>query len=140
MKISAAFATRLLLALCLATTGYIHAQLYIRGYHAIPYIGPSFLWDAAASFAVAALLLIANPIILRLAAAVLCVSGLAGFTLSRTTGLFGFIERGWQPAPQALLSVLAWLTALALVAISFVTQRRNALANQRTLSAPSPLL
>jgi hypothetical protein len=109
--------------LCLATSGYLHAQLYVRGYHAIPYIGTSFLWDAAASFAVAVLLLVGNPVIVRVAAAGLCLSGLGGFTVSRTIGLFGFTERGWQPAPQAVLSVLAWVTALVLLAIPIVKQR-----------------
>ncbi|WP_112237688.1 hypothetical protein [Kribbella monticola] len=120
-----ALATRLAVALCLATSGYIHAQLYVRGYHAIPYIGTSFRWDAAASFAVAALFLVGRPVLLRLAAAGLCLSGLAGFTVSRTIGLFGFTERGWQPAPQAVLSVLAWVVALALLLTSFLTEQRQ---------------
>lgn len=125
MRIVNSFLPRLVVPLCLTTGGYIHAQLYIRGYHAIPYIGTSFLWDAAASFAVAALLLVANPAILRLAAAGLCLSGLGGFTVSRTIGLFGFTERGWQPAPQAQLSVLAWSTALVLLVIPVIKQRTH---------------
>ncbi|TDU87957.1 hypothetical protein EV138_1495 [Kribbella voronezhensis] len=131
-----AFATRLAVALCLATSGYIHAQLYVRGYHAIPTIGTSFRWDAAASFAVAALLLVGSPLLLRLAAAGLCLSGLAGFTVSRTIGLFGFTERGWQPAPQALLSVLAWIVALALLLTSFLSERRHRGERHDTLSEP----
>jgi hypothetical protein len=125
MRFVNSFLPRLAVALCLATGGYIHAQLYVRGYHAIPYIGTSFRWDAAASFAVAALLLVANPIVLRLAAAGLCLSGLGGFTVSRTIGLFGFTERGWQPAPQAQLSVLAWSAALALLVIPIIKQRTH---------------
>jgi hypothetical protein len=116
---------RLPIAVCLATSGYIHAQLYIRSYHVIPYIGASFLWDSAASFAVAALLLVGSPPLLRLAAAGLCLSGLGGFTVSRTIGLFGFTERGWQPAPQALLSVLTWGTALLLLLIPVTRQRTH---------------
>jgi hypothetical protein len=125
MRIVSSFLPRLPVAACLATGGYIHAQLYIRGYHAIPYIGTSFRWDAAASFAVAALLLVANPAIVRLAAAGLCLSGLGGFTVSRTIGLFGFTERGLQPAPQALLSVLAWVAALVLLVTPIIKQRTH---------------
>jgi hypothetical protein len=115
-------------SICLTVVGYIHAQLYVRSYHAIPYIGTSFRWDAAASFAVAALLLIRNATVLRIAAIALCLSGLGGFIGSRTIGLFGFTERGWQPAPQALLSLLAWVVALALLLFPFARQ----LAEERT--------
>ena len=121
MSIARRILGRLPVAACLATSGFIHAQLYVRGYNAIPYIGTSFRWDAAASFAVAALLLVGSPPLLRLAAAGLCLSGLGGFTVSRTIGLFGFTERGWQPAPQAFLSVLAWVTALVLLLIPVVS-------------------
>ncbi|MEV6417844.1 hypothetical protein [Kribbella sp. NPDC051718] len=114
-------------AICLAVVGFIHAQLYVRSYHAIPYIGTSFRWDAAASFAIALLLLIRNAPVLRLAALALCLSGLGGFIGSRTVGLFGFTERGWQPAPQALLSVLAWVVALAVLLAPFAWQLRLAL-------------
>lgn len=113
-------ALRLAVAICLATAGYVHAQLYVRGYRAIPYVGPSFRWDAAASFALAILLLVGYPLILRFAAIALCVGGLGGFILSRTTGLFGFVERGLQPAPQALISIFAWVAALALLVIPLI--------------------
>jgi hypothetical protein len=109
-------------ASCLAVVGYIHAQLYVRSYHAIPYIGTSFRWDAAASFAVAVLLLVRNATVLRIVAIGLCLSGLGGFVGSRTVGLFGFTERGWQPAPQALLSVLAWVVALVVLLVPFGKQ------------------
>jgi hypothetical protein len=36
-----------------------------------------------------------------------------GFAMSRTVGIFGFTERGLQPAPQALISLVAELTLLA---------------------------
>jgi len=119
-------------AICLAVVGYIHAQLYVRGYHAIPYIGTSFQWDAAASFAVAVLLLVRNATVLRIVAIGLCFSGLGGFVGSRTVGLFGFTERGWQPAPQALLSVLAWVVALVVLLVPFGKQ----LAERQLLGSP----
>lgn len=115
-------------SVCLGISGFIHAQLYVRSYHFIHVIGPAFHWDAAASFAVAVLLLIRNAGILRLLAAGLCFSGLGGFTMSRTVGLFGFTERGWEPSPQAPLSVGAWVAALVLLAIPVVKlllQRRR---------------
>ncbi|GAA1025610.1 MULTISPECIES: hypothetical protein [Amycolatopsis] len=123
---------RLATAVCLAASGYLHAQLYVGGYRVIPVIGPSFLVQASAAFAVAVLVAVGGPFLLRLAAAALAAGALAGFVLSRTTGLFGFSERGFQPAPEALLSVLTEAAVLVLVAVSLYRVRRSV----RTASAP----
>ncbi|MGV9299997.1 MULTISPECIES: hypothetical protein [Amycolatopsis] len=119
---------RLATAVCLAVSGYLHAQLYIGGYRVIPVIGPSFLVQASAAFAVAVLVAVGGPFLLRLAAAALAAGALGGFVLSRTTGLFGFSERGFQPAPEALLSVLAEAAVLVLVAVTLYRMRRTARA------------
>ncbi|MFJ2779514.1 MULTISPECIES: DUF6529 family protein [unclassified Kitasatospora] len=112
-----ALALRLLLAATLAASGYIHAQLYIDGYRFVHIIGSLFLLQASTAFAVAALLLLAAPLLLRIAAAAIAIGSLAGFTASRTIGLFGFSEQGLRPAPQALLSLIAeTLTLLIVVA------------------------
>lgn len=101
-----AFVIRLVIAATLAGSGYIHAQLYLDGYRFIHIVGDLFLLQASAAFAVAALMLFAAPVLLRAAAAGVALGALAGFTASRTIGVFGFTEHGLQPAPQALLSVL----------------------------------
>ncbi|MER5619351.1 hypothetical protein [Streptomyces sp. NPDC002215] len=103
------------------------SQLYIDGYRFIHVIGPLFLLQASAAFAVAALLLLAAPLLLRIAAAI-AIGALAGFAASRTIGLFGFTERGLQPAPQALLSLIAeTLTLLTVVAWQAFEVRRHRL-------------
>jgi hypothetical protein len=105
-------------AATLAAGGYIHAQLYVDEYRFIHIIGPLFLLQASVSFAVAALLLMGTPpLLLRAAAAGAALGALGGFTASRTVGVFGFTERGLQPAPQALLSLLAETGTLLLLAI-----------------------
>ncbi|SFW85361.1 hypothetical protein [Amycolatopsis australiensis] len=109
---------RLATAACLAVSGYLHAELYVGGYRVIPVIGPAFLAQAAAAFAVAVLVAAGGPLLLRPAAAGLAAGALAGFAASRTIGVFGFSERGFQPAPEALLSVLAEVAVLVLVAIT----------------------
>lgn len=116
---------RIATAVFLAASGYFHAELYIHGYRVIPVIGPAFLLQSAASFAVALLLLFGGPLLLRVAAAGLAVGSLAGFALSRTTGLFGFSENGFQPAPQALLSLLSEVAVVVLVAATLVLARRS---------------
>ncbi|WP_329046030.1 hypothetical protein OG738_30570 [Amycolatopsis sp. NBC_01488] len=117
---------RIATAVCLAASGYLHAELYVGGYRVIPVIGPSFLAQASAAFAVAVLVAAGGPLLLRPAAAALAAGALAGFVLSRTTGLFGFSERGFEPAPEALLSVLAEVAVLVLVAVTLVRARGSA--------------
>ena len=111
---------RLAIAVCLVVIGLVHEELYVdNGYRAIHVVGPSFLVAAAGSFAVAALLLVGDALIIRLLAAALAAGELVGFLASRAVGIAGFIETGLQPAPQALLSILAEAAVLLLVGIPF---------------------
>ena len=105
-------------------SGYIHAQLYVSGYRFIHVVGVLFLLQASASFALAALLLVGGPLLLWLAAAGAAAGALGGFAASRTIGVFGFTERGWEPAPQSLISVLVEVGTLALVAPTLIAALR----------------
>jgi hypothetical protein len=105
------------------TGGYVHWCLYARhGYRAIPKIGTSFLLQVIASVAVASMLLLgprvaarvthlpqgAAATMLHLAALGLAAGTLLAFALTRTSaGLFNFREQGLQPAPQALIALVA---------------------------------
>ncbi|KOU34894.1 hypothetical protein [Streptomyces sp. WM6378] len=113
------------LAATLAASGYIHAQLYITGYRYIHVIGVMFLLQASASFAIAALLLIGDPPLIRLAAAGAAAGALGGFAVSRTTGVFGFVERGLQPSPQSLISILVETATLLLLAPALIRTLRR---------------
>ena len=101
---------------CLAASGAVHAELYLHGYRTIPGIGPAFLLQASGAFAVTFLLLVTPTAIPRLAAAALAFGALGGFAASRTVGIFGFVERGLQPAPQALISMFTEIAVLGLLA------------------------
>jgi hypothetical protein len=46
------------------------------------------------------------------------------FALSRTVGLFGFTERGWDPSPHAVISVAAEVLTVLLWAGALVGWRR----------------
>jgi hypothetical protein len=116
---------RIGIALALVTSGISHTYLYIHGYHHIPLIGTSFLVQASISFALALLILIGGPSWLWWVAAALSGGALAAFASSRTVGLLGFSERGWQPSPHAAISVVAELVAVALWAVSVVGQRHS---------------
>ncbi len=98
---------RLAIAAGLAASGVSHAILYAHGYGQIPTIGTAFLLQASVSCAVAALLLVGGPDWLVWAAGALAAGALLAFGLSRTVGVAGFVERGWEPAPHAVVSVVA---------------------------------
>ncbi|WP_187776308.1 hypothetical protein [Antrihabitans cavernicola] len=115
---------RIGISAAVAVSGYIHFDLYRGGYRYIHMIGPSFLIQAAASFAIAVLLLVGGSFVLRLAAAALGVGALGAFVMSRTVGIFGFTEIGWDPAPKAALSVVAEVVAIVLCAASVLIRVR----------------
>jgi hypothetical protein len=116
--------TRIGIAAGMAVSGISHAYLYIHGYQHIPTIGAAFMLQASVSFAVAVLILIGGPEWLQWAAAVVAGGALIAFVLSRTVGLFGFSERGWQPSPHAAVSVVAELLTVGLWAAYLVGRRR----------------
>ncbi|WP_405883540.1 hypothetical protein OG762_36405 [Streptomyces sp. NBC_01136] len=131
-------ALRSAIAATLAASGYIHAQLYVDEYRFIHIIGPLFLLQASVAFAVAALLLIGTPPLpLRAAAAGVALGALAGFSASRTVGVFGFTEHGLQPAPQAVLSLLAETGTLLLLAIYRATVTRQRRSARRPAGTPT---
>lgn len=107
---------------CLAVSGALHAQLYLHGYRTIPGIGPAFLLQSSGALAVALLLLITSAAVPAVAGAALAAGALGGFALSRTVGVMGFVEYGWQPAPQALISVLVEVAALGLLAVPLLAR------------------
>jgi hypothetical protein len=114
------------------TGGYVHWCLYYRhGYRAIPKIGTGFLLQVVASVAVASVLLLGPRVVARiphltegaaatmlhLAALGLAAGTLVAFALTRTSaGLFNFREQGLQPAPQALIALVAEAAVVVLAA------------------------
>jgi hypothetical protein len=95
-----------------------HAYLYLHGYSHIPVIGPGFLLLTSVFGALAVLIVLGGPSWLRAIALLVSIRSIVAFALSRTTGLFGFIEHGLQPAPHALISLIAEVVAAALAALS----------------------
>lgn len=113
-------ALRLALAVSLAASAISHAYLYIHGYQHVPMVGMAFLIQASVSFSLASLIVAGGPRWLQWAAAAVAGGSLVAFVLSRTVGLLGFSEWGWESSPHAaisvaaeVLTVLLWATALA---------------------------
>lgn len=117
------YAVRLLIAASLAVSGVVHAYLYTAGYRDISTIGPAFLVQGSVFCSLAVLTLLGGPVWLQVVGALGAAGSLLAFALSRTVGLFGFIEVGWQPAPYTLISVVAEVAAIALVGTALIRQR-----------------
>lgn len=123
--IDSPLAARVGISATLGVSGYVHANLYVDSYRYIPTIGPSFLLQASLSFALAVLILAGGPWWLKVAAAALSFGALGAFALSRTIGVFGFTEIGWQPTPYAAVAVIAEALTLVLCAVVLVGARRR---------------
>jgi hypothetical protein len=118
--------------------GYIHLKLYFDGYRDVPdaNLGRSFLLNAAAALVVAVVLVVwRNPLAL-VAGLVLVNATLIGFGMSRTSsGIFGFTETGFQPSPEAAISLIVEVgAAIVLIALLFVELQEPAETRQPALS------
>jgi hypothetical protein len=114
------FLLRLGLAVSLAVSAVSHAYLYIHGYQHIPMIGAAFLIQASVSLSLAVLIVVGGPWWIEWAAAAMAGGSLVAFVLSRTVGLFGFTERGWDPSPHAAITVVAEALCVLLWAAAVV--------------------
>lgn len=106
-------ALRLGIGVMLAVSGLIHGNLY-HGYRYLPNIGPAFLVQASVFVALAVLIAAGGPRWLIWLAGVAACGSLVAFALSRTVGLLGFVEHGWEPAPQAVVSVVVEVLTVVL--------------------------
>jgi len=128
---------RVLAAVLVLIGGYIHLKLYFDGYRDIPdaNLGRSFLLNAAAALVVAVALVVWRSVWSLVAGLVLVNATLVGFGLSRTSrGIFGFTESGFQPSPEATISLIVEIgAAVVLIALLFVELREPAPARQPAL-------
>lgn len=123
-------------AALVAAGGYVHFCLYRHGYRTIPKIGVGFLLQIVTSAVVVMALLVGPHLVGRvahvndqlagtltgMAAAALATGTLVAFALTRTPGgLFNFQERGLQPAPQAMIALVAEIGVVVTVGAWFVT-------------------
>ena len=119
-------AIRTAISATVAVSGVIHAYLYMHGYRDIPAVGPAFLVQGSVFCALAVLILAGGPGWLQLCAAIGAAGSLVAFALSRTVGLFGFTETGWEPSPYAAITVVVEVLTLVLVVTAALRQRPRA--------------
>ena len=115
-------------AALLVAGGVIHLRLYFDGYRDVPNanLGRSFLLNAAASFGVAALVVVWRSWLAPLAGLLVVNGTLIGFALSRTDrGILDFTEAGFNPRPEAALSLVVEIGA-AIVLLALLVRRAEA--------------
>ena len=110
-----------------------HGYLYLHGYRHIPAVGPGFLVLTSVSVALAILIALGGPGWLRAAALLVSLGALGAFAMSRTVGVMGFIERGWEP-PHGPISVLAEAITVVLCGWSLL-RRGSAAPRSRTAAS-----
>jgi len=101
-----------------------HGYLYLHGYRYIPAIGPGFLVLTSVSVALGVLIALGGPGWLRLGALLVSIGALGAFAMSRTVGVMGFIERGWE-APHGPISVAAEAVTVVLCGWSLLRQPKK---------------
>jgi hypothetical protein len=117
------FALLLTISASLAVSGVIHAYLYTTGYQYVSTVGPAFLVQGSVFCALAVLVLFGGPVWLQVLGALAAAGSLVAFALSRTVGLFGFLETGWEPSPYTWISVIAEGVTVVVVAAALVRRR-----------------
>lgn len=94
----------------------MHLQLWRNGYRYLPYVGPMFLGNVAASVMVAVALSARRDRWAALAGLALAAGSLAALALSRTIGIAGFMEPGLSAA--ALRTIAAETGALVALGVA----------------------
>jgi hypothetical protein len=117
---------RVLIAVGCLAIGAIHLRLYFDSYQDVPIenIGRSFLFNAAASVVAAVVVLVWASRYALVAPLLLADTTLVAFGLSRTDrGIFNFNEEGWNPSPDAAISVAVEVATGLLVIVAFLRER-----------------
>ena len=117
-------------AAMLVATGWIHLDLWLDGYRAIPWIGPLFLANVVLA-GLAAIAVLATPTRwlpwVALPAGLLELGTLAALVLSLTVGLFGFVEslRATLVLPTILVESVGFLVLAGYAGVVLSRQRRR---------------
>jgi predicted lipoprotein with Yx(FWY)xxD motif len=112
-------------AALLIASGSIHLDLYLTGYRSIPTIGPLFLLQVIAAFALAVAIPVTRHWLAAAAGAGFAISTLGGYLLSLKVGLFGFTEvRTTAGIVAGIIDVAAFAVLAVAVAIALGLDRR----------------
>jgi hypothetical protein len=129
--------TRSFAAVLILVGGLVHLDLWNNGYRTIPKIGVLFMANFMASAVLVAGVMASRRATVALAGIGFAAGSLGAFVLSRTVGIFGFTDVGWNA--HATYTVASELGAIVLLATTLLLQRRIVLkAARRPAAALSP--
>jgi hypothetical protein len=117
-------------AVMLVATGWIHLALWLDGYRALRWIGPLFLACVVLA-GLAALAVLVTPTRwlpwVALPAGLLEIGMLGALVLSLTAGLFGFVEslRASLVVPTILVESVGFLVLVGYAVVVLSRQRRH---------------
>jgi hypothetical protein len=115
---------RLAIAVGCVLIGAIHLNLYFDSYRHVEDVGRSFILNAVAAGVSAVIVLVWPHRLALLAPLVLANATLVAFGLSRTDrGIFNFTETGWNPSPDAALSVAIEIVTGLLAVLALYRER-----------------
>ena len=127
-------------AAAVAVSAAVHLHLWQDGYRHIPTIGPLFLLQVVAGFALAVCLAALRRVWIAVVTFGFVCSTVGGFLLSVTVGLFGFTDT-WS-APFAGMAFAYEIAAVVLLAAGVALSARRALrkhAEQVPARSPVPI-
>jgi hypothetical protein len=108
---------RLLTALAVLVSAYVHLKLWIDGFRHLDKIGPAFMTNAVGGVVIAVLVLAWRHWIPPLLAIGFGLSTLGAFIIASTRGLFGLHEQwvGWEVWTAAAAEVVAIVVGAAVL-------------------------
>ena len=119
-------ALRLVGAVLVLLGGAIHLKLNLDDYGNDDIL-KAFALNAAASALVAAYLVLRDDIVGPIAGLAVSIGSLGAFAMSRRgDGILDFREVGWNPSPEAVLTVVVEVAAVLVLAALVVVARRSA--------------
>jgi len=128
---------RLVGAVLVLLGGAIHLKLNLDDYGNDDIL-KAFALNAAASALVAAYLVLRDDIAGPIAGLAISIGSLGAFAMSRRgDGLLDFREVGWNPSPEAALTVAIEVAAVVVLALALVEIRRSSTTSVATASPQS---
>ena len=128
---------RLVGAVLVLLGGAIHLKLNLDDYGNDDIL-KAFALNAAASALVAAYLVLRDDIAGPIAGLAVSLGSLGAFAMSRRgDGLLDFREVGWNPSPEAALTVAIEVAAVVVLVLALVEIRRSSTTSVATASPQS---
>ena len=109
-------------AALLAASGSIHLHFWDIAYRHVKTLGPLFLVQVVAAFAIAVAILVTRHLLAVAAGLLLMAGTIVGFILVRTVGLFGF-KLGFTSGLASTVLVIE-IVAVVLLAVTGLVLRR----------------